>query len=101
MKLNLDHWFVTENTFSISLMNFYIVIEPKHNGDFMYFPFHVYSDGQELLTFNFYNLEDALNFGESLNRMFTKEEIIDFYASQFMAGKFKGPNIPKTKRRKR
>jgi len=87
-------WFIKDNEVSALLMHWYVKIDFCHNGKYLYFPLKVYSDGKELLTFNFYTFEDAIGFTNNVvNKCWTTEEIVEKYQEMFSDKQFKSPNL--------
>ena len=91
-------WFIKRNRVSASLMHFAVSIDFCHNGENLYFPLKVYSDGKELLTFNFYTFEDAVGFTNNvINKKETVEEILETYQEMFSENIFDNPNEERVK----
>ena len=89
-ELDSIRWFVKDNEISASLMRFYVQIDICKNDKNLFFPLKVCSDGQELLTFNFYTLEDAIGFTNNVvNKSWTAEEIVEKYKKMFDDNHFK------------
>ena len=85
-------YYIKENQISISLMRFYVRIKICHNKEDLIFPLEVYSDSKLLLSFNFYNLEDAISFTQKvINKCRTKEEIGKKYKEMFINNEFALP----------
>ena len=91
-KISLDHWFVGENTFNISLMRFCVSLQVRKNNKFIYIKMRVMDYDRHELEFNFYTLEDAIKFTEDvINKCYTTSEIVEQYQIMFKNNKFKRP----------
>ncbi len=78
-RMNLDHWFINENTLSISLMNFYIEVSQYENC----YQLRIINSNMKKLDLYFNTMEDAVEFTESVvSKCFTFEEILDNYGSK-------------------
>ncbi len=88
-RMNLNHWFTSSNKLTVSLWKFYGSIEIVYDGEMVYFPVSIYDDGKEVLRFNFYALNDAISFVEGINKILTKQEVIEYYQKQFAEKEFK------------
>ena len=82
-RMNLDHWFTSENNLSISLWNFYGRINIVYDGEDVCFPITIYTENREQLEFDFYALDDAVSFVEGINKMFTKDEVMEYHKENF------------------
>ena len=91
-KISLDHWFVGENTFNISLMRFFVSLQVRKNNKYIYIKMRVMDYDRHELEFNFYTLEDAIKFTEDvINKCYTTSEIVEQYQIMFKNNKFKRP----------
>ena len=88
-KIELNYWFIKDNTIQISLMRFYIEITILKNNDSIYYKLEVIDNSKTELIFNFYTLEDAITFTEEIiNSCYTIEEISTIYIEEFKKGKY-------------
>ncbi len=91
-KVNLNHWFVKDNDFSISLMRYYVIICPIAYNNKLSYVMNVMDD-ENNKTFYFETLEESIRFTEDVvNNSHNMEMIITQY-NDFV-------NKPKVKRKK-
>ena len=90
-KLNLNHWFVKGNDFSISLMRYYVIICPISYNNKISYVMNVIDD-ENNKTFYFETIEESIRFTEDVvNNSHNMEMIIAQY-NDFV-------NKPKVKRK--
>ena len=90
-KVNLNHWFVKDNDFSISLMRYYVIICPIAYNNKLSYVMNVMDD-ENNKTFYFDTLEESIRFTEEVvNNSHNMEMIITQY-NDFV-------NKPKAKRK--
>ncbi len=61
-RLKLDHWFIGDNSFFISLSRFYVSISSKEEG----YKLDVYVDSDVDLSLSFETIEEAVEFTEEV-----------------------------------
>ena len=90
-KVNLNHWFIKDNDFSISLMRYYVIICPIAYNNKLSYVMNVMDD-ENNKTFYFETLEESIRFTEDVvNNSHNMEMIITQY-NDFV-------NKPKAKRK--
>ena len=90
IRIDLNHWFVNDNSITISLMRYCVKICIDYNDINIYYRLTVYDSDMNELVFNFYSLEDAVWFTESvINKCNSYHEIIEQYEKNFNDKKFK------------
>ncbi len=78
-RINLDHWFIKENSLSISLMRYYVIICPIAYNSTLSYVLNVMDD-ENNKTFYFDNLDDAVYFTEEIiNKSNSIQEMINEY----------------------
>ena len=78
-KVNLNHWFVKDNDFSISLMRYYVIICPIAYNNKLSYVMNVMDD-ENNKTFYFDTLEESIRFTEEVvNNSHNMEMIITQY----------------------
>ena len=88
-KIELNHWFATDNELSISLMRYFVKINICQNNKFIFYRLEVFDEGKVTLVFNFYSLSDAIHFTEKIIQKCTEiPEIVQQYISRFQTGEF-------------
>ena len=65
-KIDLKHWFIGDNSLSISLVNFWIDIDIKNIGNNIYAEMKLIDSDMQTFIFNFLTLEDAVEFTENV-----------------------------------
>lgn len=89
-KIKLDNWYLDDNKLSISLMRFYTEINILSNDEFIYYQTKVIDNNSNQLIFNFYSIEDAISFVESvIKNSKTTDEILETYKEIYESNKFK------------
>ena len=87
MRQILNHWYISNNTLSISFMRFFVEVKIKYDNCII---MEVYSDIHHKLTLYFVTLEDAIIFAEEIvNKCTALEEIEEKYKN----GDDKSPKI--------
>lgn len=82
-RINLNHWFVKDNNLSISLMRFHVEIKTKKSQNNIYYSLKVINSNREEQTLDFYTLEEAIAFTETIiNKSENINEIINEYQKQ-------------------
>lgn len=88
-RIEKDHWYITDNKLSISLMSQYVDIEVMKNDKFVFYKLRVIGGDREELVFNFYSLEDAVHFTEDVvSKCYTNEEVSKRYRELCEKGEF-------------
>lgn len=83
-RIELNHWFVSNNQLSISLINYCVIITILKNDEFIFYRLKVIDNNRSDLTFNFYSLEDAITFTEKIiSKCNTVNDITNDYIRQF------------------
>ena len=83
-RIELNHWFVSDNHLSISLINYCVIITILKNDEFIFYRLKVIDNNRSDLTFDFYSLEDAITFTEkTINKCNTVDDITNAYIRQF------------------
>ena len=82
-RLKLNHWFVGDNKLSISFLRYHVSIRILKNDKTIFYQLEVMNSNREVLLFNFYSLEDAIQKSKTL------KEIIKSYQEQCKEEKFK------------
>lgn len=91
-SINLDHWFVSGNNLSISLLNLHANIKVLKNDKFIYYQLVVTDRNMETLVFNFYTLEDVLSFTiDVVSKCKTRKEVLEKYEMMYEEGMFSLP----------
>lgn len=84
--INLNHWYIKNNVLSISLMRYYVKINICESMKCILFKLEVINCEREVISFDFYNLEEAIYFTEVIiSKCENFEEIIKKYREIFVA----------------
>ena len=98
-KIELNHWYVNENTLSISLMRFYVEIKILKNDYTLYYLLHVKGEENREMTFTFYTIEEALFFTEEfVAKSYSINEVFEKYISTFENKNFQRFHLSKKKK---
>ena len=90
IRLELNHWFINNNSISISLMRYFVEISIDYNDVNLFYRLIIRDSNKNELVFNFYSLEDAIWFTENvINKCESFKEIINEYESEFNNNRFK------------
>lgn len=90
-RIELDHWYMKENELSISLMKFHAKIRILKNSQMIYYELNIKGE-DNLLTFNFYSIEDAISFTEQIvAKSHDTKEVLEKYNLMFEKEQFKSP----------
>ena len=90
IRLELNHWFINNNSISISLMRYFVEINIDYNDVNLFYRLIIHDSNKNELVFNFYSLEDAIWFTENvINKCKSFKEIINEYESEFNNNRFK------------
>ena len=88
-RIELNHWFATDNELSISLMRYFVKINICQNNKILFYHLEVSEESKVALVFNFYSLSDAIQFTEEIIGKCTKTtEIVEQYINKFQKGEF-------------
>lgn len=91
-RMELNHWFVDEDGLSIALMRYYVEIKILNNKDYTFYRLGVHINNSEELVFNFYALDDAVYFTESvISKSEDKDQIVEVYQQMFEEKRFQEP----------
>ena len=83
-KIELNHWYVNENTLSISLIRFYVEIKVLKNDYTLYYLLRVKGEENKEMTFTFYTIEEALSFTEKIvAKSYDINEVFEKYILMF------------------
>ena len=86
----MNNWILNEDTISKKINNFTIKITVLKNDINVFYRLEVYKNNKRELTFNFYSLEDSINFSEeTISNCIATKEILELYEEQFERSKFK------------
>lgn len=86
-KIKLNQWFIKDNSLSISLMRYYVIICPIVSGSNLSYVLNVMDD-ENNKTLYFNTLEDAIRFTEDIiSNSFNFETIINQYNEFLMKPK--------------
>ena len=75
VNISLDHWYVTDNKMSISLMTCFVMIDLVPNQETKKYELIVFLEGKENMRFYFDTIENAISFTEN-----TLSKRVDFDA---------------------
>ena len=90
IRLELNHWFINNNSISISLMRYFVEINIDYNDVNLFYRLIIRDSNKNELVFNFYSLEDAIWFTENvINKCESFKEIINEYENEFNNNRFK------------
>ena len=90
IRLELNHWFINNNSISISLMRYFVEISIDYNDVNLFYRLIIHDSNKNELVFNFYSLEDAIWFTENvINKCESFKEIINEYENEFNKNRFK------------
>ena len=90
IRLELNHWFINNNSISISLMRYFVEISIDYNDVNLFYRLIIRDSNKNELVFNYYSLEDAIWFTENvINKCESFKEIINEYESEFNNNRFK------------
>ena len=82
-SVKLNHWYIDDSELSISLMNFYVDIEPLlDNNNIIVYLLRVVNLNTEIkeISFKFDSLEEAMSFAENdVKKCFTFSDVLDHY----------------------
>ena len=79
-RIELNHWFIKDNKLSISLWHFYVAINMFLYDDEIIFQLKVNDDEKNYMGFNFFTLEDAIDFTENvIANSSTLDDILNKY----------------------
>ena len=65
-KIDLNYWFIGDNSLSISLFNFWVDINIKSSKNKVYTQLEIVDGNMERVVFDFTTLEEAVNFTENV-----------------------------------
>ena len=86
-NIMLERWYVDDSELSISLMNFYVSIEPLlDNNNLIVYLLRVVNLNTDIkeISFKFDSLEEAISFTENdVRKCFTFSQVLDHYKKVF------------------
>ena len=85
MNIKLNHWYVNNNTMSISLMKYYASINMVLLNNKVCFVLEIINDERKSIYLSFKSLEDAISFTEDVvsNYSYTLDDIVDEYKRNY------------------
>ena len=90
MRMELNHWFISKNSLSISLMNFYANIEIIMDNNWPTYKVTVTDSNRDEIGLYFKTLEKAICFTENVvNKCTTLDEIVNSYKKEYTNDKKK------------
>lgn len=93
-SIELNHWFVDEDSLSISLMRFYVEIKICHNECDIFYILNVYEHGVKALSLDFTSLEDSVSFTEQIiKNCIIVSEIMLGYQRKVELGEYKNNKV--------
>ncbi len=97
-KIDLNHWFIGDNSLSISLLNYWIDINIKNRNNDLYVQLEIIDSNMQRYMFDFATLEEAVSFTENvINKYKSIQKIAIVYEDKYIKNNKKvlKPNIRK------
>ena len=76
-RLLFDHWFMEDNRFSISVLNYHVVITPDYSEEKLRIKEVITNSNRDTLVLYFNTLEAATNFAECVVAKSTNLDVIN------------------------